>query len=213
VLTLPVDPKAYTQFLVMMAALAATPGPANVFAIATGLNAGPRAGLIGVLGMNTATLVWFLGAAIGLGALVQAFPQVFQVLALGGGLYIAYLGLSYLRDAFKGQASSFVTKTSPARVAPFRDGFLVQLSNPKALIFFTVVLPPFLDIDRPIVPQLAMFASGVLAFDLVMMSAYTLAGGALAARFSQPRFRAAFSSGVGLLLLLTAGMVVWRAAS
>ncbi len=54
---LPVDPHAYASFLLIMAGMAATPGPANLFALATGLAQGPRAGLWGVFGMNVASLV------------------------------------------------------------------------------------------------------------------------------------------------------------
>ena len=54
---LPVDPTRYGAFLVAMFVMAITPGPANLFAIATGMERGKGAALISVLGMNTATLV------------------------------------------------------------------------------------------------------------------------------------------------------------
>ncbi len=81
---LPVDPARYVAFLGVMAVMAVTPGPANLFAIATGAQKGKAAALVGVAGMNTATLVWFCAAALGLGALILAFPQVFHLLAFAG---------------------------------------------------------------------------------------------------------------------------------
>ena len=88
----PVDPSTYGLFLIVMATLAVTPGPANLFAIATGIAQGPRAALMGVLGMNAATLVWFAAAALGLSALVAAFPAQFHLIAIAGGLYVRRLG-------------------------------------------------------------------------------------------------------------------------
>ena len=67
-------------------------GPANVFAIAIGAERGKRAALIAVAGMTSATLVWFGVAALGLGAAVLAFPQVFHLIAYAGAGYVAWLG-------------------------------------------------------------------------------------------------------------------------
>ena len=83
---LPVDPERYAAFLGVMAVLAVTPGPANLFSIANGMARGRRAVVVGVLGMSLATLVWFTAAALGLGALVLAFPEAFRLIAVGGAL-------------------------------------------------------------------------------------------------------------------------------
>lgn len=74
----PVDPHLYLTFLGVMAVMAVTPGPANLFSVANGVERGKAGAMLGVVGMNAATLVWFGAAALGLGALVVAFPQVFS---------------------------------------------------------------------------------------------------------------------------------------
>jgi len=205
----PVDPHTYGLFLAAMAVLAWTPGPANLFAIATGLELGPRAALVGVLGMNCATLVWFAAAALGLGALVAAFPEQFRWIAIGGGLYVAWLGVSALRAAFAPDAEmKAVPGARPGR--SFRDGFAVQIANPKAVLFFTAVLPPFLDPHRAIAPQLLAFAAATIAMDLISMSAYGAAGGALSARFADAGFRRGFMAMVGALLLIASGLILLR---
>ena len=91
---LPVDPHLYLTFLGVMVVMAITPGPANLFAVAAGVERGRAPALIGVVGMNTATLVWFGAAALGLGALVKAFPAAFKVVAVLGALYVAWLGIN-----------------------------------------------------------------------------------------------------------------------
>jgi len=206
---LPVDPHLYLTFLGVMAVMAITPGPANVFSVANGVERGKAGALLGVLGMNTATLVWFAAAALGLGALVVAFPTVFRWVSIGGALYVAWLGLKALTGAFGAAADPHAAAIRPHRGA-FVDGFMVQIANPKAVLFFTAVLPPFLDVNRPAAPQLALFAVATIGMDVLSMSAYGLGGAALARRMSEPRFRRGFAVFTGLLLLLAAVLIISR---
>lgn len=208
---LPVDPERYAAFLGVMAVLAVTPGPANLFSIANGMARGRRAVVVGVLGMSLATLVWFTAAALGLGALVLAFPAAFRVIAVGGALYVAWLGGKALWGAVRGAAPGKPERPrlSLGRSA-FFDGFMVQLANPKAVLFFTAVLPPFLDLGRPLAPQLALFALATVGMDMITMNAYGLGGAALARRMTAPGFRRGFDAAVGVLLLAAAVLIGLR---
>jgi threonine/homoserine/homoserine lactone efflux protein len=208
-MSLPVDPHLYALFLGVMAVVAVTPGPANVFAIASGVQRGPRTALVSVAGMNAATLVWFAAAALGLAALVRAFPEAFRLLSVVGALYVAWLGA---RAVWAGLAGEAAPPESRARMggSAFLDGFAVQIANPKAVLFFTAVLPPFIDPARPTAAQLAAFAAATIGMDVVAMSGYALAGAALMRGFEDARFRRGFSIGVGALLLLAAAMILLR---
>lgn len=208
-MTLPVDPHLYLTFLGVMAVMAITPGPANVFSVANGVQRGKAGALLGVVGMNAATLVWFAAAALGLGALVIAFPQVFRLISIGGALYVSWLGLNALRGAFRTAADPDAPTVRMGRSA-LVDGFMVQIANPKAVLFFTAVLPPFLDVNRPAAPQLALFAVATIGMDLLSMSAYGLGGAALAQRMSEPRFRKGFALMTGALLLAAAALIMSR---
>jgi threonine/homoserine/homoserine lactone efflux protein len=207
---LPVDPSRYIAFLGVMFVMALTPGPANLFAIAVGLSRGKRAVLAGVAGMNAASLTWFVAAALGLGALILAFPKAFHVLAIAGGLYVAWLGIKAVRAGLKQESAVSAVVTLHRERPPFVDGFLVQAANPKAILFFTAVLPPFLDVHRPLAPQLAMFAVAAIGMDVIAMSTYGLGGAALSERMAEPGFRRGFSFVVGALLLSAAALILWR---
>lgn len=208
-MTLPVDPQLYLTFLGVMAVMAVTPGPANLFSVANGMERGRAAALMGVAGMNVATLVWFGAAALGLGALVVAFPDAFRVIAIAGGLYVAWLGVKSIASAFKTVPAATAAAIRPDR-SPFWDGFMVQLANPKIVLFFSAVLPPFMDVDRPAAPQLALFAAATIGLDVLAMAAYGLGGAALAIRMGEPRFRRAYGVAVGVLLLLAAALILSR---
>jgi threonine/homoserine/homoserine lactone efflux protein len=207
--TLPVDPHLYATFLGVMAVMAITPGPANVFSVANGVQRGKAGALLGVVGMNAATLVWFGAAALGLGALVVAFPEVFRLISVAGALYVAWLGYRAWRGAFTTAADPDHPTVKLGRSA-IVDGFMVQIANPKAILFFTAVLPPFLDVNRPAAPQLALFALATIGMDVLSMSAYGLGGAALARRMSEPRFRKGFALLTGVLLIAAAVLILSR---
>ena len=204
----PVDPHLYLTFLGVMALMAMTPGPANLFAVATGVRDGKRAALLGMIGMNAATLVWFFAASLGLGALVAAFPDQFRWIAIAGGVYVAWLGLQAIRGA--GHAPGDPGKARLTRRGPLVDGFMVQIANPKAVLFFTAVLPPFLDPARPLGPQLVLFAVATIGLDMITMTAYGLGGAALTRRMTDPAFSRAFGWISGGLLLIAAALIVFR---
>jgi threonine/homoserine/homoserine lactone efflux protein len=207
--SLPVDPHLYLTFLGVMAVMAVTPGPANLFSVANGVQRGKAGALAGVVGMNAATLVWFGAAALGLGALVIAFPEAFRLISVGGALYVAWLGINALNGAFRTTADPNAPTIRMGRSA-LADGFMVQIANPKAVLFFTAVLPPFMDVTRPAAPQLALFAVATIGMDVLTMSAYGLGGAALARRMGEPRFRKGFALLTGVLLLAASVLIVTR---
>jgi len=90
------------------------------------------------------------------------------------------------------------------------DGFMVQIANPKIVLFFSAVLPPFMDVARPAAPQLALFALATIGMDVLTMSAYGLGGAALARRMGEPRFRKGFGLLTGILLMAAAVLILTR---
>jgi len=208
-MVLPVDPARYSAFLVTMFVMAITPGPANLFAIAIGMQKGKGAALQAAVGMNSGTLVWFAGSALGLGALILTFPKAFHLLALAGAAYLVWLGAKSILAGIRNLESHAQAVVRAGR-APFVDGFTVQIANPKVLLFFTAVLPPFIDVKRPLVPQLIMFACATIGMDMISMSAYGLGGAALSRRMNEPAFRRGFAVLVGVLLITAASLIVLR---
>ena len=208
-MNLPVDPARYAAFLGAMAILAATPGPSNLFAIANGMSRGKRAVIVGVAGMNTATLIWYVAAALGLGALALAFPQAVRALIVVGAVYLVWLAYKALKGGFAKDGALGHASIHAGRSA-YWDSFLVQIANPKILLFFGAVLPPFLDFRKPLVPQFLLFAAATVIFDVTATTAYGFGGAALSRRMAEPRFRRAFGIAVAAVLLAAAGLIVSR---
>lgn len=207
-----VDPARYAAYIAISAVMVVTPGPANLFAIAVGALKGHRAVLAAVLGMNLANLVWYAAAALGLAAVASAWPALFHLLAYAGAAYLAWLGLRAIftrPDPALDPENHAEAVIHPARSA-LRDGFMVQIANPKALIFVTAILPPFIEPTRSVLGQIAVLAATCTAMDVAAMTAYGFGGAVLATRMREPRFRRGFAIFTGLLLLSAALMVVVR---
>lgn len=206
---LPVDPARFAAYAGVTTVMVITPGPANLFAIATGARRGRGAVLAGVAGMNLGNLIWWSAAAFGLSALALALPALFRVLAWLGAAYLVWLGGSSLVQGFRDSGEAAHAPKAQGRSA-FRDGLVVQLSNPKALLFTTAILPPFIDPHRPVAPQMLLFAAFGMAGDILTMTAYGMGGAAIAHRMAEPRFRRGFAVFTGLLLISAAGLIALR---
>jgi len=204
---LPVDPARYVAYLSVTAVMVVTPGPANLFAVAVGARRGHAAVPAAVAGMNLANVLWFLAAGLGVGAMALAFPFAFHVLAWLGAAYLAGVGFKALWAAFRPAAHAEAHAPKGAGRSALVDGLLVQLSNPKALLFTTAILPPFMDMGRPVAPQLLVFAATGMAGDIVVMTAYGFGGARLARRMSEPAFRRGFDVVTGALLICAAVLV------
>ena len=211
----PVDPSRYYAFLIAMFFMAISPGPANLFFVRTGLSGRKMRILAGVIGVNSATLVWFIASAFGLQILMTAFPLVFQIMTIAGGLYLAWLGFSTIRHALNLNAEQIDPRfIAAAETRTLRqtltDGFMVQMLNPKVLLFFSAVLPPFIDIHRPMPAQMSVFAATAIGMDVLSMSSYGFAAVSLSHLLREPRNKQKFDLGAGSVLMLIAAVILWH---
>jgi threonine/homoserine/homoserine lactone efflux protein len=147
---LPVDPLVLLAFVPAGLALNLTPGADMMFCLGQGLRSGRRAAMAANFGIAAGGMVHTTLAALGLGALVAAHPAAFEAIRWLGVGYLLWLAVAALRS------SPF---TSEARVVPvpaaraFWQGLMVNLLNPKVILFILAFLPQFVDPARPILPQ------------------------------------------------------------
>ena len=205
----PVSPDRFIAYLTVLSAISFMPGPAMLFAVSAGMSRGAKGVLLATIGMNLAALCWFIASALGLAVIATTMPEVFRIAGWLGVFYIAWLGADAIKGAFKPSGASPRAMRQPG-LSVFRDGFVVQATNPKALLFFTAILPPFVEIDRPVWPQMGVFALCLFALDGFFMMAYGLLGAAFAHKMSEPRFRRGFGLFVGSILLTVAALMVDR---
>lgn len=190
-------------FIGVAAIVIVVPGPDTAVITKNVLVHGRRAAFGTSLGVSAGLSVWTLAAAIGVASLVRASAVAFTVLKLIGALYLVWLGLQALRAAGHADSGALRSANKPpmGALGGFRQGFLSDLANPKIGIFFTSLLPQFVDPGHPVLfPFLALGAVFVL-MTVVWLSAYCLIAARAAATLQRPRVRAAMDRFTGVVLI------------
>ena len=131
----------YLAFCLASIALAVAPGPTVTVIIANALRYGTRAGLMNVLGTQAGVVIWLVIASLGLTAMIAVIGAWFDVLRYAGAAYLIWLGVKLLRS--NGDLAVAVDRARP-RGSFFLQGFVVIMSNPKMLVLFGALIPPFL---------------------------------------------------------------------
>ena len=171
------DLSVWITYLVATLVLSVSPGPGVFSSISSGLHHGFRLGLWNGVGMQAANFLMVIVVSLGLGAILLASETLFTIVKWAGVAYLVYLGIVTWRAPARGFHEDADDHETTAR-GVFMRGFWVNATNPKGIIFFAAILPQFIDVARPQLPQYAILAATTFAVDLVVMLGYT----ALAAR-------------------------------
>lgn len=178
--------------IVFLFPLAYSPGPGNLAFAANGARFGLRATLPATAGYHLAT--WAVTVAIGLGAMraFGAVPGLFTLAKLAGAAYVMWLALQFLRA---GLANGPVS----ARPIGFRDGVVLLLLNPKAIVIITLMFSQFLDESAD--PALALGIATVFTLNnLLAFTIWTLAGDRLLSAFRTEEHARSVNMAFGLTL-------------
>ena len=157
--------------------LALTPGPDNIFVLLQSAQRGWRAGLAVVVGLCAGILVHTAAVALGLAALFAASAVAFTVLKFCGAAYLAYLAWGALRAPATASSQDDAPPPAASPVSLWRmagRGVVMNLTNPKVLVFFLAFLPQFAD------PARGAMGGQLMVLGLVFIVATLLVFGAIA---------------------------------
>lgn len=163
-------------FLLAAILVAITPGPGAVLSMSNGVRHGYWSALVGILGLQCALLLHLLVVALGLGAVLAASEAAYSVIKLLGAAYLIWLGV----QKWQAPAQPVDMQTAaPRQRSFFLQGMLVNLTNPKAIVFVAALVPQFVDAGRPYWSQYAVMALTLCLTDMTVMSCYALAASRL----------------------------------
>jgi threonine/homoserine/homoserine lactone efflux protein len=168
-------------FIAAVVILLLAPGPDMAFMVATGLRDGRTGATRAALGITAGVSIYVVLTALGLGVFLAAAPGVVSAIQLGGAAYLGYLAWVTWRSSGSPLETSTVQSSGV-----FRRGFVVNLSNPKIMLFFTAFLPQFLgDTAQNPVLQLLMLGLILQLLGLLADLAIGYAAGAVRDRVLQ----------------------------
>ena len=197
----------YGAFVAAIILFLAIPGPGNLALITSTGKGGVRAGMAAGLGVIAADQVLMWAAVAGVAALLATYPAAFHAVQWLGAAYLAWLGFKML-TAKPGSAPVL-------RIAPrhyFKQGAIITLLNPKAIVFYMAFFPLFVDPAR----HQGLLSFGAMALTIAVLTFLYGLGATLIAHHMAARIRAhprlsgglqklagVFLIGFGLRLALT----------
>ena len=188
-------------FVCMETVLCLTPGPAVLFVLSSALKSGARKSIASNLGILAANLVYFALSATGIGALLLS-SKLFLAVKWVGAAYLVVIGLRLLigHKSVVSEPSEALNDHKSHHL--FFDGFTVQISNPKAILFFSALLPQFLNPHAAVVPQIVILGTTSATVEFFILLGYGVMGSALTPRYARWTNRVAG----GLLIGAGAGL-------
>jgi threonine/homoserine/homoserine lactone efflux protein len=186
--------------------LLAIPGPAVLYIVGRSIEQGRRAGIVSDLGIHSATLVHVLAAALGLSALLASSAIAFGAVKYLGAAYLVWLGLRKILGRDRGGEAGAARAPASAWEL-YRDGFVVNLLNPKTALFFLAFLPQFVEPWRGHVAQ-QVVALGLIFVVLGFLSdgCYAMAAGTAGDWLKRSRGWRAFERYVSGALFIGLGL-------
>jgi threonine/homoserine/homoserine lactone efflux protein len=203
----------WSAFFVIETALCLTPGPAVLFVLSQALTRGTLKTLWPIGGILAANTFYFVLSATGVGAILMASYDLFFAIKWVGAAYLVGLGIG----AFIGKSRVLSIRRGDATDLPrsrlLLNGFILQMSNPKALVFFTALLPQFINPHAAIIPQVAILAATTAFIEFSGQVSYAMLAGRVAHLAAEPRFARITDRVAGSLLIGAGiGMVAIRRA-
>jgi len=202
----------FAAYCLAVAILVLLPGPVVTLVVANSLSHGRRSGLTTVAGASIGNAMLLGATAVGLVAFFALLSEVFEVVRWAGAAYLIWLGVKAWRS--HGSQAAGVPAVARSAHAVFLQGFLIAITNPKAILFYIAFLPQFIDPRLPAEPQLLAMIGTMVVMALLSDSAYALLAARARGWFTAPERRRLQSRISGTLLIgVGCGLLVARRGS
>jgi len=167
------DFSTWLTFFAASWAISISPGAGAVAAMSAGLNHGFRRGYFTVFGLVLGIWTQLLVIGLGLGALVAASASAFLVVKWAGVAYLVWLGIAQWRAPAVPLAQRALETSQVTRRTMIFRGWTINAVNPKGTVFMLAVVPQFLVLSEPLLPQYLLIGATLSFTDFVVMAGYT----------------------------------------
>ncbi|MGE1152908.1 LysE family transporter [Pseudomonas kitaguniensis] len=150
-----------------------SPGAGAIASMSSGLQYGFLRGYWNAIGLQLGLAMQIAVVAGGLGAILAASSTAFYVIKWFGVAYLVYLAIKQWRALPMDMSDSAALRPIGKPLAMMFRGFLVNASNPKALVFMLAVLPQFVNPQAPLLSQYLMLGATMICVDMIVMAGYT----------------------------------------
>ncbi len=166
----------FLLFFVTTLVVVLSPGPAVIMVTTESASNGLKRSFFVILGIAIANALYFVLSAMGIVTLILASDTLFAVIKWAGVAYLLYLGVTALFSKAGALKIETDKKVEKKYHLAFIKGFVLEVSNPKALLYFSALLPQFIDISRSIAPQAFILGGATFLLDLACYGFYAYLG-------------------------------------
>ena len=194
-------------------AISISPGAGAIAAMSAGLNHGFRRGYFTTFGLILGIWTQVIVVAVGLGALVAASGTAFLVVKWLGVAYLIWLGIAQWRAPPTPMVANADKGAVVTRRSMILRAWMINAVNPKGTVFLLAVVPQFINLSQPLLPQYLIITATLTFTDLVVMAGYTvLASRVLGALKSPAHIRAMNRTFGGLFVLAGSLLAMFKRA-
>ncbi|UCX04667.1 LysE family translocator [Shewanella glacialimarina] len=155
-----------------------TPGMCMTLAMTLGMSIGVRRTLWMMIGELVGVAIVAIAAVLGVASIMLNYPQIFEILKWLGGAYLVYIGINMWRSKGK-MAVIEGQQMNTNRLSLISQGFITAIANPKGWAFMISLLPPFINVDKPVATQLVVLLGIIMVTESASMLAYASGGKSL----------------------------------
>ena len=196
----------FLLFFITLAPISLMPGINMTYAMSVGMSFGYKHSFFVMAGQLLALAFVSFSCMLGVGAVLHHFEYAFKALNIIAGLYMLYIGAMLFFG--KGELSIAKVSNLPSKKQMFANGFIVSVSNPKAWIFFSALLPTFLDKDAPFsLTRMCVITASLIFVEFLALNIYAL-GGAMLKKFLQTHLK--LLEICTALIVCTIGVLMFR---
>ncbi len=201
------DPVLLAAFMTTHILLCLTPGPAVMQVVAHSMVNGWRPAQASILGVLGANGMYCMLAALGMGALILALPELFELVKWVGMTYLVWLGLRSLMSAFRPSRLDASAAPPATPLQLFRQSFLLQGANPKSVLTFCALLPAFVGEAEGASIRIILLGFLAIVLEYPILLVYSLLAARARRLIATGRGRRVLSAFSGLALIGAAGSV------
>lgn len=173
-----IDVAALAVFIPTFFFVSITPGMCMTLAMTLGMSIGVRRTLWMMIGELLGVATVAIAAVLGVASIMLNYPDIFAMLKWIGGAYLIYIGINMWRAKGK-MAVNTHTNSAVSRYTLFSQGFVTAIANPKGWAFMISLLPPFINVQYSVAPQLAVLVAIILLSEFICMMIYATGGKSL----------------------------------
>jgi homoserine/homoserine lactone efflux protein len=188
-------------------AISISPGPGAIASMSAGLNHGFKYGYVTAFGLVLGIWTQLAVVGVGLGALIATSSTAFTVVKWLGVVYLVWLGIQQWRAPARPMVAVSDTGEVVTQRALILKAWLINIVNPKGTVFLLAVVPQFINLTQPLLPQYLIIGGTLALTDMVVMCGYTALASKVLGALKDPAHIRAMNRTFGGLFVIAGSLL------